>query len=322
MMSIEEWLAASISKIELNTKRLTGIQEFFPQLHDFATTIVVNKNEARGRGTKTDEDLAIKVSLIEALERIFVRYNKVDTTNGVAAHLDKDQAKIKAKFELIERDLFLSHFITKTPFTPLLSLPSLPSLPSKALDFITNASDKFSFYKMRPSNLGTGYVCVISGEDRWGGLFGLSFGNESQDELIQSAFIEAFRQYLYFRTFNELDQSISFEEFFKLESWDFKKHSLLSRNVKYFKDISNFFDESFANERLVIYEDNEFTFKDLRINIQPFDTAPIHVVQCSSPYCQNLYLGPLKEESISRPGLTRFLGFTPQQLNMMPHPMN
>lgn len=319
MISLEEWLAGSISKINLSTKRLTAIQDFFPDLHDFATTITFNNREISGRGSKNTEDLAIRVSLIEALERIFVRHNKLPTTNGVAAHTDKIQAKKNAKFELIERDLFLSHFLTRTPFTPI---QSLDALPSNAVDFVCNASDSISLYKMRQTNVGSGFVCTISGGNFWGGLFGLSFGTEDHSELIKSAFLEAFRQYLYLRTYNELGLSISLDVFSNLETWNFKKHSLLSRNVEYFKNISFFFNDRVEKDHLVIYDNNEFSFKDLKINIEPFDTAPICVTQCSSPYCQNLYLGQTREELISKPGLKRFLGFEVQQLNLMPHPIN
>lgn len=318
MISIEEWLETNVSKLEISTNQLTKIQEFFPDLHDFETTITENGRKFYGRGTKPDEDLAVTVSLIESLERIVVRHSKISTTNGVAAHLTKRQAEKKAQFELIERDLFLSHFLTKTPFTPLLSSNGIPS---KAKDYISENSDRLLFYKMRQTNLGTGYVCLISGGSRWGGIFGLSFGNENPDELVQSAFLEAFRQYSYLRSSNQLEQSLSLVDFNNLKTWNFKSHALLSRNLDYFKSISDLFGENESNH-VIVYDDNEFKFKELKSNIVPFNSLPIYVIQCSNTNCQNLYVGLATKESISTVGINRFLGFEPMELNLSPHPLS
>lgn len=319
MISIEKWLAANISKLEIITNQLTKIQEFFPNLYDFETTITVNGRKFHGRGTKSDEDLAITVSLIESLERIVVRHSKISTTNGVAAHPTRRQAEKKSLFELIERDLFLSHFLTKTPLTPL-SYPQ--KIPSKVRDYINEASDRLSFYKMRQANVGTGYVCLITGGNRWGGIFGLSFGNENHDELIQSAFLEAFRQYSYLRFSNQLEESLSLEDFNNLKTWNFKSHALLSRNLNYFKSISDLFGEKNESNHIVVYDDNEFKFKELKPNIAPFDSLPIYVIQCSNTNCQNLYVGLATKESISKTGINRFLGFEPLELNLSPHPLS
>lgn len=319
MMSIEEWLATNVSNLEIATNQLTKIQELIPDLYDFETTITVNGRKFHGRGTKSDEDLAVTVSLVESLERVIVRHSNISTTNGVAAHNIKWQAEEKSLFELIERDLFLSHFLTKTPFTPL---QQSKVISQKAKNYISDNSDKLSFYKMRQTNFGTGYICLISGESRWGGIFGLSFGNENQSDLIQSAFLEAFRQYSYLRSSNLLDHSLSLEDFYNLKTWSFKSHALLSRNLDYFKSISDLFAEKNESNHIVAYDKSEFKFKELKSGIAPFSSLPIYVIQCTSLNCQNLYTGLATKESISKAGLKRFLGFEPLELNLLPHPLS
>jgi hypothetical protein len=72
---------------------------------------------------------------------------------------------------------------------------------------------------------------------------------------------------------------------------------------------------------MIEYGDDEFEFLDLKSEVKPFDTLPLHVIRCSSFNCQNLYVGLPKENLVSENGLKRFSGFKLNTLNMLPHPL-
>lgn len=81
---------------------------------DLEASVTVNGKCFFGFGTGTTEEIAIIKSTVEAIERAIVyESSSLSTTNGVAGHTITDSAKITASYELIERDAFLFHMITR-----------------------------------------------------------------------------------------------------------------------------------------------------------------------------------------------------------------
>ena len=320
MNSFDDWVLKNFEKISLEIHDLSWVHDFFPELSDFSSEIKWNGRTYIGRSTREKES-AVRVSLIEAIERAVCIGNQIETTNGVAAHFSQDRARLNARNELLERDLFLSHFITQTPFRRIGNV-SVPNL-RQSMNFIEKADDSVAFFKMRPSNLGQGFLCVISGSKRWGGIIGLSFGDDSEENLIFKAFLEAFRQYWHLSDIQGLTQSLSIEEFLRQEKWTFDDHRRLALNVAYFDQIRDLFsDDDKAGSREVQYSQDELAFHEISLEAEPFSSCPIVVSQCKGQFAQKLYVGPFEESRISSKGLSRFLGHEPQSLNTLPHPLS
>lgn len=77
-----------------------------------------------GLGADKDLKLAYLKSIVEYFERLAFFKNEKNlnlfSTNGIAAHRIPAIAKNSAEDELLERDSFLRHWYSNTPFTPLL----------------------------------------------------------------------------------------------------------------------------------------------------------------------------------------------------------
>jgi YcaO cyclodehydratase, ATP-ad Mg2+-binding len=77
------------------------------------------KLNIRGHGTDFSKEVALKKALHEYVERYYFRQHLVSvgfhTTSGIAAHLDQLSSKKSAINELLERHIFLSHWLQAIP---------------------------------------------------------------------------------------------------------------------------------------------------------------------------------------------------------------
>ena len=145
---IGSWLIANSKHLDLSVKNATWIKEWLPGHHNIYVEINVNGVSTSGSSIDKSSDLAFIKAGTEAIERLVCIQNNIHS-NGVAAHIDIDKAKNNAKFELLERDSFLSHFICKEAFlapenellkNPLLSNDLPPNFAS------SNIGDKIVKY--------------------------------------------------------------------------------------------------------------------------------------------------------------------------------
>lgn len=81
--------------------------------------ILNEKLNIRGHGTDFNKEIALKKALHEYVERYYFRQHLTSvgfqTTNGIAAHLDQLSAERSAINELLERHIFLSHWLLAIP---------------------------------------------------------------------------------------------------------------------------------------------------------------------------------------------------------------
>lgn len=71
----------------------------------------------KGTGLHKNGSVALSKALGELLERECIhQFPSADSSNGVAGYFSEKGGKQNAFFELIERDQFLVHFLTRTPF--------------------------------------------------------------------------------------------------------------------------------------------------------------------------------------------------------------
>lgn len=77
------------------------------------------KLNIRGHGTDFNKEIALKKALHEYVERYYFRQYLTSvgfqTTNGIAAHLDQSSSERSAINELLERHVFLSHWLQAIP---------------------------------------------------------------------------------------------------------------------------------------------------------------------------------------------------------------
>lgn len=316
----EEWALKKSDSLGLKIENLNWLQEFLPDWIDLSAKIQVEGKEYYGRGHSQSRDKALLKAIVEAIERA-ICLETLETTNGVAAHTELNKAKENAFNELIERDLFLSHFLTATAFEAIED--SIFSLPKTILDFVQNQNTAVLFYRMKQTNVGTGIVCMISHKSDWGCILGLSFGVDDIKDLCLKAFLEGFRQYYHLQYKSELGNNLSLDQFFKKESWNFNSHQSLSLNREYFDQISFLFKDSAVSPKgIVNYDIEKFIFNVLYSKRKLFDNIPLHIVSCIGNDVQTLTPGPFLPKNISTEGLLRFGEMLNEKMFKLPHPIN
>ncbi len=114
--SLTSWLLANAECLDLRVSQLDWVSEWLPGHVDFAVQMTMDGQLFEGRGTAESEDLAFAKAGGEALERIAAASVNAPSTSGFALHPDVTLASVLAKAELIERDAYFCHWLTRTPF--------------------------------------------------------------------------------------------------------------------------------------------------------------------------------------------------------------
>lgn len=117
-MNLLKQVTRLVDQLDLRISKVTSTRSFFPNLHHILCHIKPEADQDYiGRGIALNEETAFERAIGEALERYcFLKSSKLVTTNGMALHTDKTLAIKSAQLELLERDAYLCHFYTQTPF--------------------------------------------------------------------------------------------------------------------------------------------------------------------------------------------------------------
>lgn len=318
-MTFDQWILSDFSKLNVEVKKLTWTLGVLPHFHDYVVYIKYKNEIFYGRGTDLNEEVALKKAISEAIERIFLINSDLKNSNGIAAHPDLRHSQINSMNELVERDLFLSHFLTNTPFNKL-SSTCLKNL-SEAFSFVETNKHDVSLFATKKSNYGETIVCVISGRNDFGCIIGLSLNSGNLHEAIEKSFIEAFRQYFYLLSNNKLTDNISLEDFLELSVITIKDHGKLALDCTYYNSISDLFSSS-SDLSNTFYEPHDFNFLQLKTTDSELNKIPIYVNACLNDQCQKLFVGVPLIENISLKGISTFLNKDfDLKLNLKPHPL-
>ena len=112
---ILDWLLNNKQQLKLKGTKLTWVDEWLPGYFDYGIEVEIDGEKYEGRGTDLNEELAFIKGAVEAFEKAVFKNNKLKI-GGFSGHKNQELADIKAKLELIERDSFMCHYLTKTPF--------------------------------------------------------------------------------------------------------------------------------------------------------------------------------------------------------------
>lgn len=128
---LSRWLLDNHKALKLRATQFKWVEEWLPHFHDFEVSIVVDGRTVKGRGIDQNSDLAFTKAGAEAIERA-ICIGKGLSSCGVAVHTENKLAKINARNELIERDRFFCHYLTKTAFQKKApELKKTPELPNE-----------------------------------------------------------------------------------------------------------------------------------------------------------------------------------------------
>lgn len=97
-----KWASANRKRIGLQGKEFDWARRHGAGLFDFSVSITAQGKSAVGRGSDTDETLALEKAVSEAIERCICRAQGISTI-GVAAHRTPELARENAGREIAER---------------------------------------------------------------------------------------------------------------------------------------------------------------------------------------------------------------------------
>jgi ribosomal protein S12 methylthiotransferase accessory factor len=110
------------------------------------------------------------------------------TSNGLAASTDKDDAALRAILELVERDAFMSTWLTASPAQRIQLDDTLDPLLRTVLEGIEALGATVEVYKLLTSRIGTTVLCLAlgDGEQYPGVTFGLGCDLDPRTALRQA----------------------------------------------------------------------------------------------------------------------------------------
>lgn len=310
------WALKNAAPLDLKIEHTTWISEFFPDLTDVAVHIHISDHKWDGWGWGRSEEIALAKAIAEAMERSVLQQYVFPTSNGLAAHLTPEKAANAARSELIERDLFLSHFLTKTPLQSFKNESDLGSV-SKFRNWLSERGADLKFYNL--SDLGT--LCLIDGR-RAG--FGFSIGiaiKGSLSESVIASTIEAGRRVHRILTGRDKLNPMQIEEFLSLGRPSFTDHGRLSLNPAYANQIAFLFETDIEWTPSLLCE---VDVEPLFLSNSELTPCPLHFARATSPAAQNLFLGAPKIELVNLKRLSEFTGrpMSWADINPLPHPLD
>lgn len=320
---VAEAVAWILNHAEALNLKINNFQWNVPGLNlvDCSVTYSINGEELKGRGSAQTEELALIKAFCEGLDRFAFYQTTEPNTNGFAAHTSQEQAILNAQCELAERDAFLSHYFTETPFldAPLDLRTTLNNDP--ALDYLDSNKVAYKILQMTSPQDAHCYLFLANGL-HCQKPFGLALGGSchpNPTQALRSAAIEGLRHVV--SSLNgQADPSLNIDEFSDFSTHGPEDHIRLSSDLDY---ASNFIDKFWTPVKK--QSDSPYYLADIPTTTQPlniFTDSPFWLAQAKFHSLQSLFFGPSTPQQINFTRLTQFKG-EPVSCNSMrtiPHP--
>lgn len=327
------WITLNTSTLDLQSYQRNKITLWLPNVIDIvAKTNNKNFGPWYGQGWGPNKFIASVKAIAEILEREIMNRHKLPNSNGCSIHSDLKSAKSNALFELLERDAFFCHYLTKTPFDKA----TTTDLKVFGMSFthlkkhLKKHKIHIELFKMRPAikcEAMIVYVKEIDVRSRQGFQFGCSC-SEDASTATEHALLEALRSIAHYST-NKPIKNFLEKDFFH------KKHEKLPINTKHShlrlsKNYHDYFKKTFFNGKSAPKKvgRNFLTMKDIKTKkystqFEDLNNLPLFFVKASSPSLQELYFGDVTDEKINTKRLQTFLNVKKlPQLNQRVHPFS
>lgn len=189
------WIQKNRGRLDLSIsenlpyRRLTGV-------HAYSVVLKLHGVVRAGYGYDPSPIIALNKAFSEVVERFYCVHRGGLSTSGYATHFLPDAARTSARLELIERDAFLSHFLTETPFVEIDAEKIV--CPSIDLQQIRSRLEKrgcsLSLFRMNSDFRVQAVMAVISGDQGkvpFGMKVAASTSPISLEAAVQSAVLES-----------------------------------------------------------------------------------------------------------------------------------
>ena len=324
MEPIDSWIIANAEALHLQLKEYTWPKKWWPGIYDLSATILIDGQEFIGRGTDYNSNTTTRKAIVEALERFVSKSNGCASSNGIAAHIDRKNAILAAKYELIERDLFLMHFLSMRSFSNLDS-KCLMNFPKFLQENLSKQNVNIYYRTLVDQENTKGVIAIATGfkcKKPWGLCFGMSVDTDFK-RATEKAAIECLRHVIPLLQEDEVPTPHTLASFKNTKSITVEDHFRLGLNIDYAQWFFEHFLENPTEHPRSIGREPCFEFSDLTFSAS-VSKPPLHVAMCKSKDLQDLFFGNTLIEKIN---LDRLFDFEPtlkqnlSSVNLMPHPI-
>lgn len=314
-----QWAFRNKDKIQLSVSEIEKTPFHLDGYSDYEVTLNYLDHVATGRKASRSAIQALEIALSEAIERAVFHEGLFYTTNGMAAYPNVDGARLHAKQELIERDLFLCHYLTMTPFYPYpFQHPLVGDLWKLGIEM--------SFHRTASWNNCSCVVAIASGE-KFKRPFSYIIGSGASANLSDAAskaILEAALNVIHVIE-DKTSTAISLGDFLSIEMPGVEDQLRMAMSFDVREGIKPLLqyrtDKVIPN---VSAENDAFEFQVLHQPDVEQSRAPLYVVRCFNRDLQKLFFGKTTNDKVNFERLQHFcdkVGTKFERLNPYPHMM-
>lgn len=317
---LAEWLFDNRKQLQLKALLGEWVKDWLPGFEDIRMQLQINGKTYEGSGIATDQDKAFLIAGAEAIERAYCD-NLGINSSGVALHTIEEKAKLNAKLELIERDGFLCHFLTKTPFADLNTPSNLDIDFEQVKNRLETQGVEISLKKIVYS-FPQIVLCIarkMKGPNPFNCILGLG-SHENISLSTTKAITECLSNVVWMLNTQD-NNTLSHEEFKNKANHFSIDHKRIYRGNNSTLSLDWIFNG--RNSKLAIDVEDDIDFTPLKTSIPILDNVPITVIRATSNELQNIFYGPTTSEKINMLRLHKFnnSSFDEKNINWLPHPI-
>lgn len=318
---IGSWLIANSKHLNLKVAKASWVKDWIPNHKHVRVEVNINGVTGIGTGIDISEDLALVKAGSEAIERVFCIQNGKHST-GIAAHVETAQAKENAMLELMERDVFLSHYLTREPFIIENEIQNSTIEYEQISKKLQSLGVDFDILKMKTEKSYYGYVCFASPSSEstpFSSIIGLGFSKD-KNIAIEKSIIECLLNTIFYLHNKNTVQSLSSFDFNSKLNHGPTEHRELFLGSSYQGEIKKLISTT-TNKQ--VFDDSQFHFEFQRLlsDSEILLDSPFKVYQATSTNVQNIFYGPTNLSLLNINRLEQFKNekLNMEDLNMLPH---
>ena len=321
------WALERRDQLSFSVTEIRGLERF--GLFDYCAELTWLGHRCKGRGTDHQAELALAKAISESLEAAMIRHYGLANSNGVAAHPELQEAKRLSCFELLERDLWLCHYLTKAPFYKL-------GFENPLHNDCAKNGVVLGLYASRSNERGRAFMALARGDraaQPFGVIVGLGFAKPTEELFAaEKAWAECARSLLHVlgSPWHELG-ALSLKQLSMQPKYTPELQGRWALSLEALAGLFPWIDcEVDSEERPLSSHADSETY---RVLLNPEDRAsfgtetgeapPLYVVQCLNPKLQSLHFGKSTAALVSLDRLTEFSGRRVlwEEVNPLPHPL-
>lgn len=267
------------------------------KLYDYRVSALYKNNKIVATGQSPEKNTAFIKASAELIERMifYSLETRNKSTSGLAVHIDEDEAIKNARNELIERDLFLCHYLTKTPWLEI--YPRIKSsLHNKIVSKLRSSGYQIRFGQLSNEDGHITTVCAATGKNtrpEIGYIIGLSTKSDIQSSIEKSIEELQMNAFPVLTNKNNIDKISPKEPLYHLrKSTDPKCRHIIE---------SLFSTSEIKTSRFKKVENVKIISKP-----HPFEDIELNIAQATSSRHQELFFGPTTETKLNFMRLSEF----------------